>query len=92
MFEETLRGAVSHVLAELGRRAGSGGVQGEITLLVTGAEKKVAILSAEELSAEIRRRRDEGASLKEVARKLADEHGLSRRDVYQLGLSLEKGS
>lgn len=91
MFEETLRGSASEVAAVLRRRAESGGVQGEVTLLVAGAEKGRATLSAEELGAEIRRRRAAGASLKEVARQLADEHGLSRRDVYQRGLTLEGG-
>lgn len=90
MFEETLRGPVSVVSAELRRRAETGGVQGEVTLLVSGAEKGAMTLSAEQLAAEIQRRRGEGASLKEVARALADEYGLSRRDVYQRGLSLEK--
>jgi len=45
-------------------------------------------VDAEELSAAIQRLRGEGLSLKEIARTLARERGLSRRDVYQAGLAL----
>jgi 16S rRNA (cytidine1402-2'-O)-methyltransferase len=89
MFEEVLRGPVSELLVALRQRAGGEGVQGEVTLLVAGAEKGTSTLSPDELEAEIKRRRGAGASLKEVARQLADEYGLSRREVYQVGLKVD---
>lgn len=91
MFEELLRGSVSDIGARLRQRATAEGVQGEVTLIVAGAEKGAPGLSTGELAAEIRTRREAGASLKEAARQLADEYGLSRREVYQLGLKADGG-
>lgn len=89
MFEEVLRGPASEVIGRLREREQGDGVHGEVTLLVAGAEKRAATLSPEELAAEIKRRRQDGISLKEVSRQLAAEIGLSRREVYQAGLRLE---
>jgi len=86
MFEEVLRGSVSEILPKL---SGRESVQGEVTLLIAGADKVAPALSPEELEGEIRRLRSEGVSLKEAARQLAEHHGISRRDVYQLGLALK---
>jgi 16S rRNA (cytidine1402-2'-O)-methyltransferase len=88
MFEEVLRGTASEILAKLRAREGQG-VQGEVTLLVAGAERRTQNVSEDEIAAELRRRRDAGVSLKEAAREIAAAHNLSRRDLYQLGLKLK---
>lgn len=90
MFEEVLRGRVSELLVGLREREAARGVQGEMTLVVNGAEKATPTLSDEELAARIAEMRGAGTGLKETARQLAEEHGLSRRAVYQLALDLEK--
>ncbi len=84
MFEETVRGTASDILARLKDQI----LQGEITLVIGGAAAGARQESAEDLSAAIERLRGEGLGLKEIARTLSREHGLSRRDVYQAGLAL----
>jgi 16S rRNA (cytidine1402-2'-O)-methyltransferase len=89
LFEEVLRGPASEVADTLRQPASRERLQGEVTLIVAGAAKAAPALSIDDLGAEITKRRAAGASLKEVARQLADEHGLSRREVYQAGLKLD---
>jgi 16S rRNA (cytidine1402-2'-O)-methyltransferase len=84
MFEEIVRGPVSEVLD----RIGSQPMQGEITLVIAGAETVMAPPPAEALPAAIERLRGEGMSLKDIARALARERNISRREVYQAGLAL----
>jgi 16S rRNA (cytidine1402-2'-O)-methyltransferase len=84
MFEEIMRGAAGEVAAQLSGRT----VQGEVTLLIAGGEATEVVTTAEDLSAAIERLRGEGMSLKEIARTLSKERGLSRREVYQAGLAL----
>ena len=43
-------------------------------------------MTADDLQAEIRRRRAAGQHLKEIARALAAESGWAARDIYRLGL------
>jgi 16S rRNA (cytidine1402-2'-O)-methyltransferase len=88
MFEEVQRGPVSELIGVLRQRPG--GVQGEVTLLVGGAEGSAVTLSPAELDELIKEMRGQGVGLKEIARQLADAHRLSRRDVYQRALDLEK--
>ena len=87
MFEEVLRGPVDELVVQLRQRLGDQSLQGEVTLLIAGGEAARPV-SAEDLTAAIERLRGEGMSLKEIARTLARERGLSRRDVYQAGLAL----
>jgi len=91
IFEEIIRGSVSTLLSQLSPRVGDRPLQGEVTLLIAGAETRPAVVLAEDLSAAIERLRGEGMSLKEIARTLARERGLSRREVYQAGLVLGHG-
>jgi len=88
MFEEILRGPVSAVAEEVRAPHRGEVLQGEVTLLIAGGTSAAPAVEAEELQAAIRRLRGEGMSLKEIARTLAREHGLSRREVYQAGLAL----
>jgi 16S rRNA (cytidine1402-2'-O)-methyltransferase len=92
MFEEILRGPVSQVAAQLHERASSRPLQGEVTLLIGAGTAAPALeTSPEDLAAAIDRLRGEGLSLKNIARALARERGLSRRQVYQAGLALGQG-
>lgn len=87
MFEEILRGRVDELLSQLKQRLGDQSLQGEVTLLIAGGEPAPPV-APEDLTAAIERLRGEGMSLKEIARTLARERGLSRREVYQAGLAL----
>jgi 16S rRNA (cytidine1402-2'-O)-methyltransferase len=84
-FEEMLRGRASEVARQLAERAQ---LRGEITLLIRAAEPACTSASIEDLGAVIARLKGEGFALKEIARTLARERGLSRRDVYQAGLAV----
>jgi 16S rRNA (cytidine1402-2'-O)-methyltransferase len=87
MFEEILRGPADELLGQLQQRLGGQSLQGEVTVLIAGGEPPPPVM-AEDLAAAIERLRGEGMSLKEIARTLARERGLSRREVYQAGLAL----
>jgi 16S rRNA (cytidine1402-2'-O)-methyltransferase len=87
MFEEILRGPASQVAALLRERGTTRTLQGEVTLVIAGADAVVQPVT-EDLTTAIERLRAAGMSLKEVARALARERGVSRRDVYQAGLAL----
>jgi len=87
MFEEILRGRVDELLRQLEQRLGDQSLQGEVTLLLAGGEATPQV-AVEDITAAIERLRGEGLSLKEIARTLARERGLSRREVYQVGLTL----
>jgi len=88
LFEELIRGSAADVLAQLQQRGAVTELQGEVTLLIAAGESAAASVDSAALSAAIQRLRAEGLSLKEIARLLARQHGLSRRDVYQAGLAL----
>lgn len=88
MFEEVRRGSATQLLAGLQGHAGSSPLQGEITMLIAPGEEPPAIVT-EDLEAALARLRAEGLSLKEAARILARERGLSRRHIYQLGVRYE---
>jgi 16S rRNA (cytidine1402-2'-O)-methyltransferase len=83
MFEEIIRGAASEVAAQLRGRT----LQGEVTLLIAGGDAPAPQVT-EDLTVAIERLRGEGMSLKEIARALARERGLPRREVYQAGLAI----
>ncbi|MGO1770696.1 MAG: 16S rRNA (cytidine(1402)-2'-O)-methyltransferase [Microbacterium sp.] len=80
LHEETVRGA----LAELAAWA-DGGVRGEIVVVVAGAPERRA--STEDAVAEVRRRVDGGERMKDAAREVARESGLSSRELYQAALA-----
>jgi len=88
LFEEIVRGAASDVAARLRQRLQGAALQGEVTLLIAGGETTIATAEPEALEAAIQRLRGAGLSLKEIARTLARERGLSRREVYQAALAV----
>jgi 16S rRNA (cytidine1402-2'-O)-methyltransferase len=91
LFEELLRGPVSEIVVRLNQRPAGQALRGEITMLIAGGTAPAAA-EPEDVSAAIRRLRGEGLSLKDVARTLARERGLSRREVYQVGVVIEHGA
>ena len=87
IFEEIVRGPASELMAQLRARAVTRALQGEVTLVIAGGAAP-AEPPAEDLTTAIARLRGEGMSLKEVARVLARDRGLPRRQVYQVGAAL----
>jgi len=88
MFEEVLRGTVGEVLPVLRDRTASMELPGEVTLVIGGRPPGDPSVDRTQLRATIQRRRAEGQSLKQIARDLAQETGLSAREIYQLGLGV----
>lgn len=81
-FEETLRGTV----AELRERAAEG-LRGELTLVLAGA---TAVTTApEDHLGEVAALVDSGVRAKEAAGMVADQFGLSKRDIYEAWLHQE---
>jgi 16S rRNA (cytidine1402-2'-O)-methyltransferase len=80
-------------LVALAARADTLVVKGEIVIGVAGAAPRTedaVRLDDAALAAEIRRRRAEGASVRDVADALARERGLNRRALYRMALVLER--
>jgi 16S rRNA (cytidine1402-2'-O)-methyltransferase len=88
MYEETRRGLLSDLVAHYGQ---SGATKGEIVVVVSGAPTHKALMSEPELDAHILA----ALSLhkvKDAANMVADQNGLSRRDVYARALALRGGA
>lgn len=85
LFEEYLRGT----LAELAARFATTPPRGEITLVVAGCSAaEAAAQSVPDVEAEVRARRAQGQSPKEIAAALALQTGKPRRYLYQLALAV----
>jgi 16S rRNA (cytidine1402-2'-O)-methyltransferase len=87
MFEEISRGRVSAVRVAAGAQV----VRGEVTMVIAGAEVAPAADGDDVIRAALATLRAAGLTLKDSARRLADERGWSRREVYQLGLTVWRG-
>jgi 16S rRNA (cytidine1402-2'-O)-methyltransferase len=83
-FEETLRATLSE-LAELAKD-----LKGEMVLVVAGAEQ--AEISPESLVDKVLELRLQGISLKDAARAVANEHGASKSELYDLALKSKPSS
>lgn len=81
-FEEVTRGT----LAELAERFREGKVKGEIAICIGKGQPKVDATDLEEAL----RTALKGSRLKEAAAEVAAAYGVSKRDVYQLGLEMQK--
>ena len=82
LHEEFLRGTAAGVREELGRR---GAIRGEITLLVgRGAKPGRGDATPEDLRREQRQLEREGLTRMEAIKRIAREHGLTKRDTYRL--------
>ena len=80
MFEEYWRGNVSGALAYVKSQP----ARGEFTLVVGGAEKTQAGWTENETVAAIRSGLDAGESPSRLSKRLAEESGWSKREIYRL--------
>lgn len=80
-FEEVIRGTVTEVLTQIDGRK----LKGEIALCIGAGDRKP---DPEEIEAALRKAM-ESQKLKDAARDVAEEFGVSKRDLYQLGLSFD---
>lgn len=87
MHEEFLRGSIREVIAAIdARTADSQRLPGEVTLVVAGAPKRQVTWTDTEIDAALARLREEGMSLKDASRRLADATGVSKKEIYSRGL------
>ncbi|HEX6055587.1 MAG TPA: SAM-dependent methyltransferase, partial [Intrasporangium sp.] len=83
-YEEVRRGTLQELTAWA-----LGGVRGEITVVVNGAERKVTTIESE-LSG-IRHRVEKGERLKDVCADVAARTGLSKKALYDAAVAAGKG-
>ena len=86
LHEEVLRGSVTDVRIQLQSRD----IKGEVTLLVSGATEKAPSLDETLLAEDIRALRAQGLKLKEIAQIISERRGVSKREIYALGVQLNK--
>lgn len=86
MHEEVLRGSASELRVQLRTRA----IKGEVALLVGGAPTPVSSTEQPPLAADIRYLRSQGLTLKEIAQTLGEQRGISKREVYAVGVQLSE--
>jgi 16S rRNA (cytidine1402-2'-O)-methyltransferase len=83
VYEEFLRGTAAEVIAGMG----NGTVKGEVTLIVAGRTGEIPECSDAELirrCGQLRRESAEELSLRDMADRIAQETGVSRRRIYRL--------
>ena len=85
LHEQFWRGTLAEAIAEYQTRE----PQGEFTLLVAGVEAETPVLSEAALKAELKLLIEQGTSRSQASRQLAQQTSLSRRQLYQLALSIE---
>lgn len=87
LHEEQLRSTVAELRQLFQKRE----PRGEFVVLAAGApEAAAAVAEPERLSEAMEELLDQGLSRKEAARSLAEQYGLRVKDVYDLGLRLDK--
>ena len=86
IFEEVIRGKITHVLNVLNGRQ----IKGEITLLISGkrASDSGGDTSISQLLQEYQKRYD--LPMKDLVKMISEEKGISKREVYQESLKLKK--
>jgi 16S rRNA (cytidine1402-2'-O)-methyltransferase len=88
LYEEFWRGTIEEAIALYQQRE----PQGEFTIVVAGAQIVMPQLSEEALKAELQQLISQGISRSQASRQLAKATSLSRRQLYQLALSLTEVS
>ncbi len=88
VYEEVYRGTIPEILDRLGREE----VKGEVTVILEGCTSAPPAEPAAVLEALKHYSREMGLSLKESIDRVADELGISRRQVYQESLKMKKES
>lgn len=85
IHEEFLRGPISDLIHLLAQRE----LRGEITILVKGSPHPDPV-SESALKTEIRRLKEDGMRIRDIAGVLGERFGYSKRAVYRLALELDK--
>ncbi|MBO9999282.1 MAG: 16S rRNA (cytidine(1402)-2'-O)-methyltransferase [Cyanobacteria bacterium SID2] len=84
-FEEIWRGTLEESIERYRERE----PKGEYTIVVAGASSESIVLSEEALKAELQQLMAQGISRSQASRQLAQSSQLSRRQLYQLALTIE---
>jgi 16S rRNA (cytidine1402-2'-O)-methyltransferase len=84
LYEEFWRGTIADAIAHYQQRE----PQGEYTLVVAGTPATQVLLTEAELKTELQQLISQGISRSQASRQLAKFTSLSRREVYQLALSI----
>jgi len=84
LHEELWRGTLSEAIA----RYTSRDPQGEFTLVIGGAQPTQPLISESALRAELQKLLEQGVSRSQASRQLAQQTSLSRREIYQLALTI----
>ena len=85
-YEEVVRGTLSELVAWA-----EGGVRGEVTLVLAGAEERTEELTPDELVRLVGVRESAGLTRKEALAAVASETGLPKRDVYDAVVAAKPG-
>ncbi|MBD2450193.1 16S rRNA (cytidine(1402)-2'-O)-methyltransferase [Nostoc sp. FACHB-152] len=88
LYEEFWRGTIADAIAHYQQRE----PQGEYTLVVAGTPATQPLLTEVELKTELQQLISQGISRSQASRQLAKFTSLSRREVYQLALSIVSSS
>ncbi|MCX8072006.1 MAG: 16S rRNA (cytidine(1402)-2'-O)-methyltransferase [Candidatus Binatia bacterium] len=84
-FEEFLRGTPAELLQKIGERRHE--VRGEVTIVAEGARRAACAPAApQDWQTALADLLARGVSLRDAARKVAQEYGITRREVYAFGL------
>jgi len=88
VYEEVYRGTITEVLDQLGEEE----VKGEVTVILEGCPLPPKAETSSIVEALKYYSRDRGLSIKESVGRVAEELGVSRREVYQESLKLKEES
>jgi 16S rRNA (cytidine1402-2'-O)-methyltransferase len=87
IHEEFLRGRLNEVAEQIRNRE----IRGELTLLVSGSQEQSEI-SQDQINAEIRKLKNKGMRVKEIAEILGEKFGYSKKEIYRLALVQSGGT
>ena len=82
VHEEFLRGRLTEVAKQIAGRE----IKGELTLLIGGSRGQSEV-SQEQIEKEIRKLKDDGLRVKEIAEILGEKYGYSKKEIYRLALA-----
>ena len=82
VHEEFLRGRLTEVAKQVAGRE----IKGELTLLIGGSRGQSEV-SQEQIEEEIRKLKDDGLRVKEIAEILGEKYGYSKKEIYRLALA-----
>ena len=82
VHEEFLRGRLTEVAKQVAGRE----IKGELTLLIGGSRGQSEV-SQEQIEKEIRKLKNDGLRVKEIAEILGEKYGYSKKEIYRLALA-----